>query len=258
MPTRETAPNGAPCWVDLMTSDLEGASEFYRQVFGWTADTPDENLGGYFNFYRDGVMVAGCFRRQEGMEGMPDVWSVYLATGDAEKTAEVATANGAQLFMPPMKVEDFGTMAVMMDPGGAAVGTWQPGTHQGFGVLGEPNSPSWFELHTRDYDNAVTFYRTVFGWDTFTQGDSPEFRYTTMKNPEGEGDLAGVMDATNHLPEGVPNHWAVYFGVADTDAALARIVELGGSVVQPAEDTPYGRLAVAADPTGAQFRLVAG
>jgi predicted enzyme related to lactoylglutathione lyase len=31
---------------------------------------------------------------------------------------------------------------------------------------------------------------------------------------------------------------------------------MGGKVVQPAEDTPYGRLAVAADPTGAVFKLL--
>jgi predicted enzyme related to lactoylglutathione lyase len=48
----------------------------------------------------------------------------------------------------------------------------------------------------------------------------------------------------------------VYFGTADTDATLARIDELGGSTVVPAEDTPYGRLATAADPTGAIFKLV--
>ena len=39
-------------------------------------------------------------------------------------------------------------------------------------------------------------------------------------------------------------------GAADTDAALARVVDLGGSIVTPAQDTPYGRLATAADPTG--------
>ena len=59
------------------------------------------------------------------------------------------------------------------------------------------------------------------------------------------------------LPDGVPAHWTVYFGVADTDASLAKIVELGGSIVRPAEDTPYGRLATATDPTGTQFNLVA-
>jgi predicted enzyme related to lactoylglutathione lyase len=38
-------------------------------------------------------------------------------------------------------------------------------------------------------------------------------------------------------------------GVEDADAALARIAKLGGKVVRPAEDTPYGRHAVATDPT---------
>ena len=64
------------------------------------------------------------------------------------------------------------------------------------------------------------------------------------------------MDANGFLPDGVPAHWSVYFGSDDADATLARISELGGSVVRPAEDTPYGRLAQAADPTGALFKLV--
>ena len=57
---------------------------------------------------------------------------------------------------------------------------------------------------------------------------------------------------------GVPPTWSIYFGRADTDASVAKTTELGGSLVQPAEDTPYGRLAVCADPTGAVFKLVAG
>ena len=65
------------------------------------------------------------------------------------------------------------------------------------------------------------------------------------------------MDASAFLPEGVPAHWSIYFGAESTDAALAKIVDLGGSIVMPAEDTPYGRLATAADPTGALFKLVA-
>ena len=155
-----------------------------------------------------------------------------------------------------MDVADLGTMAVLGDAGGAAIGVWQPGTHQGFGLVGEPGTPTWFELHTRDYAAAVTFYRDVFGWDTEVASDTPEFRYTTLGH--GDGAMAGIMDASGFLPAGVPAHWSVYFGVADTDAALAKIVELGGRVVMAAEDTPYGRLATAADPTGATFKLVAG
>ena len=40
-----------------------------------------------------------------------------------------------------------------------------------------------------------------------------------------------------------PAQWYVYFRSADVDATLAKVVELGGAVVNPAEDTPYGRLA---------------
>ena len=56
--------------------------------------------------------------------------------------------------------------------------------------------------------------------------DTPEFRYTTLG--EGEDQLAGIMDASAFLPAGVPAHWSIYFGVDDTDAALAKIKSLGG------------------------------
>lgn len=253
MPTRETPPIGAPCWIDLMTSDTDRARTFYSQLFGWTAEEPNEEFGGYFNFTKDGTLVAGCMTRQPGMD-MPDVWSVYLATDDARKTVDAAVAEGGKVIIDAMPVGEFGIMAVVEDSANAVIGLWQPGQHKGFGVYGESGTPSWFQLNTRGYDSAVGFYRNVFGWDTHVLSDTPEFRYTSL----GEGDdaLAGIMDATSLLPEGVPAHWTVYFGVDDTDAALAKIAELGGTVVRPAEDTPYGRLAAATDPTGAQFSLV--
>ena len=254
MPTRETPPIGAPCWVDLMTSDTEGSRRFYSELFGWTAEEPSEEFGGYFSFTKDGVQVAGCMARQPGMD-MPDVWSIYLATDDARKTVDAAVANGGKVIVDVMPVGELGTMAVIEDSASAVIGLWQPGLHKGFGVFGEDGTPSWFELHTRGYESAVSFYRNVFRWDTHVLSPGPEFRYTTLG--EGDNALAGVMDAAGMLPDGVPAHWTVYFGVADTDATLAKIVELGGSIVRPAEDTPYGRLAAATDPTGTQFKLVA-
>ena len=58
------------------------------------------------------------------------------------------------------------------------------------------------------------------------------------------------------LPPDAADQWQVYIQVADTDAALAKVTELGGTMLQPGIDTPYGRLAAAADPAGAPFKLV--
>lgn len=41
----------------------------------------------------------------------------------------------------------------------------------------------------------------------------------------------------------------------DVDKTLAVITDYGGIVVRGAEGIPYGRLAAAADPTGALFNL---
>lgn len=253
MPTRETAPPGVPCWVDLMTSDAARSRVFYPQLFGWVAEQPAEQFGGYFSFTKDGVQIAGCMPSQPDSPE-PDVWSVYLASEDTRKTVEAAIAHGGRVLVPAMDIADLGTMAVISDPGGAAVGVWQPGLHKGFGLLNEPGAPSWFELQTTDYAATVAFYQDVFGLDTHVLSDTEQLRYTTLKR--GEEWLAGIRDASGGLPEGAPAHWSVYFGVADTDAALAQIVELGGGVERQAEDTPYGRLAAATDSTGARFKLV--
>ncbi len=252
MPKRDEAPLGAPCWVDLFTSDPDRSQDFYNQLFGWTSESAGDDFGGYINFSKDGTRIAGAMKN-DGQSGTPDVWSLYLATADAKATADAAAAHGGQVIVPAMEVGELGTMAVFVDAGGAAIGAWRPGLHRGFGLIAEAGAPTWFELHTRDYDASVRFYQDVFGWDTSVMSDTPEFRYSTL----GEGDdaLAGIMLDTE-LPEGVPAHWAIYFGVEDTDKTLERVVDLGGTVLMPAEDTPYGRLAVAADPTGATFRLV--
>ncbi len=254
MPRRDVAPIGAPCWVDLYTSDPERAQAFYNELFGWTCEATGPEFGGYFNFSKDGVQVAGGMAH-DGETGTPDHWSVYLASDNAAATVDAAAARGRAVIVPAMAVMELGSMAVVTDPGGDAIGIWQPGLHKGFGVFGEPGTPSWFELHTRAYDAALQFYRDVCKWDTATVSDAPEFRYTTLN--DGDVQLAGIMDASV-FPDGAPTGWSIYFGTDDTDKSLARIVDLGGKIVLPAEDTPYGRLAQASDPTGSLFKLVQG
>jgi predicted enzyme related to lactoylglutathione lyase len=254
MPQRANAPIGAPIWIDLLSSDIDGARSFYDELFGWTSEDTGEELGHYVNFNKDGRRIAGGMGRQPGMHG-PDAWTIYLRTDDAAAATELVSKHGGTVFVPPMAIADLGTMAVLADPGGAVIGLWQPATHDGFELIGEPGAPGWFELHTPGHATAVAFYRDALGWDTHAVSDTPEFRYTTLG--EGDDQEAGIMDAAAFWPTGVPAQWSIYFQVEDTDKTLTRIVDLGGNVVEPAQDTPHGRLATATDPTGARFKLMA-
>ncbi|MFY0408305.1 VOC family protein [Solicola sp. PLA-1-18] len=253
MPTRDTPfPAGTPSWVDLFSSDTARAAEFYGAVLGWTFEPGPPEFGGYGNFTSDGHQVAGMMHNS-GEAGTPDTWTVYVTVDDAEATAAVAEKAGATVVAPAMAVGDLGSMAVLVDPAGAAFGLWQPGRHIGYTKHDEPGSPSWEELLTRDFASATSFYREVFGWQLEPVSDTDDFRYFTAK--VGDTEVAGLMDGGRLPADQAPSHWAVYFRVDDVDAAVVEVERLGGTVVEAPQDTPYGRLATVADPTGAAFKL---
>jgi uncharacterized protein len=255
MTTRDTAPAGAPCWADLWTSDVEGSKRFYGQLFGWESEAPDPEFGGYFSFTLNGVRVAGCMGDMGPDMKANNTWKPYLATPDTNKTLELAETNGAQIVVRGMTVGDLGVQSVLVDPGGASLGTWQPITFQGFTVINENGAPGWFELHTRDYERAVDFYRTVFSWETTVASDTEQLRYTVFRSSAGGEDVGGVMDASAWQAEGTPNEWSVYWDADDCAAQVDKVKKLGGSVIIGPDDTPYGVLALCADPAGAQFKL---
>ena len=72
---------------------------------------------------------------------------------------------------------------------------------------------------------------------------------------KGPTTVAGVMQMTKEWA-GIPPHWMSYFAVENTDAAAAKVQALGGKVSVPPFDTPYGRIAVVNDPTGAVFSII--
>ncbi len=242
---------GAPCWIELFTSDLEAAQRFYGSLFGWTTEASGPDYGGYVTFLHHGAPIAGCMHN-DGSAGAPSSWSVYLESDNAADTAAMAKANGGQVVVEAMQVGEMGHLAFVVDPGGATVGIWQGLEHPGFSARGEVGTPGWFELQTRDYHRALPFYENVFGWVTHTVSDSLEFRYTTLGRDEDT--LAGVLDASE-LPGDAPSAWWFYLEVDDADAAAARAVDLGGVQVSAPEDSPYGRVAQLADPSGVMFKI---
>ncbi|MGE2714022.1 VOC family protein [Mycolicibacterium litorale] len=252
MPVRAAAPLGAPIWIDLSTSDMDRAQRFYAEVFGWTFTSSGPEYGGYVTAAKDGHVVAGLMPKHPDYDG-PDGWITYLHTADIDATVAAATAAGGTNCGGVMDIPAKGRMALLTDPADGFVGLWQPGGHRGFEVVDEHGAPAYHQLTTRDFGAALDFYRQVFGWQYETVSDTDEFRYATAMF-DGAA-LVGVMDGGQFLGAGTPSDWCVFLGSDDVDKTIALIVDHGGSVVRPAEDTPYGRLAAVADPTGAGFNL---
>lgn len=245
-------PLGAPCWIDLSTSDLERAQQFYGAVFGWTFESAGPEYGGYVSAFVDGVQVAGLMPN-DPQWNMPDGWNTYLHTADADATIEAITAAGGFSCGGAMDIPAKGRMAMVTDPTGGMIGLWQPAQHLGFEATGVAGAPVWHQLTTRDFAGTLDFYRAVFGWQTHVEADSDEFRYSTVVF-DGEQRI-GVMDGGAFMAADEPSNWCFFLGAEDVDKAQQLIVDNGGSITRPAEDTPYGRLVSVADPTGAGFNL---
>ena len=94
----------------------------------------------------------------------------------------------------------------------------------------------------------------MFGWGVEGQGEGQSAYYEWKLNGRSIG---GMMPKPPMIPAEAPPFWGVYFSVTDTDQTVARVTELGGSVMVPPTDIEPGRFAVVTDPTGATFSVMA-
>jgi predicted enzyme related to lactoylglutathione lyase len=253
MPNLDKAVPNTVVWADLATPDLNKARAFYGELLGWSFTGGDDAQTGFYTTgNRDGRRVAALSTMMPDMPG-PSAWTIYIGTENADQTATKVQAAGGRVMQPPMDVMEYGRMAIFADPSGAAFGVWQPKTHTGAQVVNEPGSMAWHEVYTRNGAKAREFYQRVFGLKP-QKMEGGGMDYWTLHN--GDETVAGLMPMGDSFPKEVPSHWNTYFAVTDTDAAAKKVQQLGGRVVQPPSDTPYGRMASVADPFGAEFSLI--
>jgi hypothetical protein len=118
----------------------------------------------------------------------------------------------------------------------------------------QPGVPSWVDVMGPDVDRLTGFYGAVFGWDFTGPGEMPG-------DPPGKyfvaqlrgRDVAGVASLP---PDSGGPGWNTYIEVENVDRSAEEIAQAGGTVLaQPFDAPPAGRIAVAADPTGASFAI---
>ncbi|WP_168734936.1 VOC family protein [Deinococcus sp. KSM4-11] len=253
MPEATTHPAGTPTWFDLSTGKPEEAKAFYTALFGWEFEDYGPELGHYHRARKDGEEIAGMVPQSPQMPDMPSAWSVYFASDDAHADAARIRELGGSVLVEPMQVMNLGHMMVATDPTGAVFGLWQPIDFHGYTVAAEHGAPAWQEVLTRDSGKARDFYTTLF--HSTAQAVPGGLTYYTLK--QGDTETAGIMQMDEgHWPASVPPHWMTYFAVDDVQQALKTAEEHGGRVNVPPFASPFGTIAILADPDGAVFSVI--
>jgi predicted enzyme related to lactoylglutathione lyase len=99
----------------------------------------------------------------------------------------------------------------------------------------------YVEIPAREVEDSARFYEQVFGWTTRERGDG------ALAFDDGAS-VSGTWK-TDRAPMETPGIVA-YLMVNDAAATLAKIVELGGKVVQPLGSLEEPGAAHFADPVG--------
>ncbi len=253
MAQRSSYAQGTPSWVDLQTTDVDGAKAFYGGLFGWTFDDSPAPGGFTYSMARLGSdTVAGILPLGPTLaaNNVPPAWNTYLAVDDAERSLKRAGLLGGTVVMPLTDVPGAGRMGFLTDPSGATVGLWEAGGHIGATRVNEPGTLIWNELITPDSAPALDFYSKAVGLDPLDSrlGDHA---YTLL-----QVDGTDVAGATAPAMDGVPPHWHTWFAVADVEATAAAATAAGGTLLVEPTTGPMGPQATIRDPQGAVFSVL--
>ena len=242
-------------YSDLSTTDLDAATTFYTDLFGWKVedvpmgDGPDDI---YRMFTKSGqsVCAASKQREEQAAQGMPPMWNVYFTVNDVDLKAKEAEAAGGTVHVQPFDVFEAGRMAVIADPAGGFFCLWQEKENIGASVMNEANTLDWAEAGSTDVAKAREFYTQVLGW-TYEEMDMGEGKAYTVFSVDGKN-CAGMMETEMPM-----SYWSIYFRVDDCKNMADRAQSMGAKVMFGPDSAPgVGTFAVLADPQGAMFGII--
>jgi predicted enzyme related to lactoylglutathione lyase len=246
---------GRPLWYELMTTDMQAAETFYKKVVGWTSAPFEGSPQPYGMFSRSGeIPVAGVLKTPEEVTA-PPFWAMYVGVPKLEEARDHIARLGGSEISPVIDIPTVGRMQMMKDPQGAAFYIYEPASaEQPPEAAAEVGEASWHELMTTDAPAAMKFYSEIFGWQPSEALDmGPIGKYYMFNRPHGM--IGGVMNKPPEMAN-VPPNWQIYFRVPDINAAVERIKQNGGQILNGPMEVPGGDMVVnARDPQGAAFSL---
>jgi predicted enzyme related to lactoylglutathione lyase len=218
-------------FVSLWTPDADRAAAFYGRVLGWVYDAATNRV-------TNTAQPIGLF----SVPGAPTMLCCY-AVGDLSGAMRSIVDGGGQLGQT---IEfDFGTVLDATDPAGGPFAVFQPrpGLPRPDLNGAGPGELSYITYHVPDSGQFRAFYSRLLFW-SFEPG-----RVDDGWEIEDTHPMAGVAGGSDRSVT-VPM-WTV----DDVEAAVARVLEAGGTVIEEPSRQSYGLSALCTDDQGSRFYL---
>lgn len=111
--------HGAFSWNELMTTDVEGARQFYQQLLGWKLEDFADAKEPYTMASAGDIQTAGLMAIPAEAQGMPPMWGAYVTVDDVDASAAETEKLGGKVVLPVTDIPKVGRFCVIADPQGA-------------------------------------------------------------------------------------------------------------------------------------------
>jgi hypothetical protein len=244
-------------WYDLMTSDPKAAQDFYGRLIGWGTQKFEGGDQPYTMWTNKETPLGGVMELPEEARAAdaPPHWMAYVSVDNIEQAVAKVKEAGGSVLHQATEIPGAGSFAILADPQGAAFAIYTSANQENQDSADEAQIGrfSWNELATSDYKGAFSFYSDLFGWEPQEAMDmGPGGIYQVYG--QGGAPLGGMFNKPDEMPG--PPMWLYYVLVEDVNAAVQKVAELGGQVLNGPMEVPGGDLiAQCVDPQGALFAL---
>lgn len=218
-------------YVSVWTPDADRAAAFYGHVLGWRYDLQTHQV-------TNTTEHIGL----HSVAGAPTLFCCYAVTDLAGARQSIEVGGGV---VGEEREFDFGTVLDATDPAGAAFAVYTPTPGSPRPSLNGtgPGELSYLTYEVPDSAAFKAFYSRFLFW-AFEPGRVDDGWGVLGAHPMSG--VAGGAERNVAVPM-----WAV----ADIDAAVARVREAGGTVIDEPSQQSYGKSALCTDDQGSRFYL---
>ena len=110
--------------VELNTTDVDKAKEFYRKLFDWTLEDMEMGPSDTYTIIKVGEGTGGGILKNP-MPGVPSFWLAYVLVDEIGAATKKAASLGAKVVKDSVEVPKMGWFSIIEDPTGAALALWQ-------------------------------------------------------------------------------------------------------------------------------------